>query len=104
MSLTLNANFNDSKEIWEVELIGEIDIHSKSILKEELIQLNEKKKSDFLFICDQLDYIDSTGLGVLIGFYKNVKMNENQIYFERLKPSILKIFSLTGLDKIFSVR
>lgn len=104
MALMVNSNYNDTKEVWEVKLIGEIDIHSKAVLKDELTQLSEKKQSDFVFVCDQLDYIDSTGLGVLIGFYKNVKTNNYNIYFEKLKPSILKIFSLTGLDKIFSIR
>ncbi|OJV61690.1 MAG: hypothetical protein BGO41_05565 [Clostridiales bacterium 38-18] len=104
MSLRLNTNYNENESIWEIELIGEVDINSKSTLKDELIQLNEKKKSDFLFKCENLEYIDSTGLGVLISFYKNVKVNENAVYFENLKPSIQKIFTLTGLDRIFSIR
>jgi anti-sigma B factor antagonist len=104
MSLRLNTNYNENESIWEIELIGEVDINSKSTLKDELIQLNEKRKSDFLFKCENLEYIDSTGLGVLISFYKNVKVNENAVYFENLKPSIQKIFTLTGLDRIFSIR
>ncbi len=104
MSLRLNTNYNDSSNSWEVELIGEIDINSKAKLKEELLSLNEKKQADYVLKCDNLDYIDSTGLGVLISFYKNVKINDRSVYFENLKPSILKIFSLTGLDKIFQIR
>jgi anti-sigma B factor antagonist len=104
MSLKLNSSFNDSENYWEIELMGEIDINSKTVLKEELNTLNEKKPVDFLFKCENLEYIDSTGLGFLISFYKNVKMNEKTVSFEKLKPSIVKIFSLTGLDKIFSIR
>jgi len=104
MSLKLNSSFNDSENYWEIELMGEIDINSKTVLKEELNTLNEKKAVDFVFKCENLEYIDSTGLGVLISFYKNVKMNEKTVSFEKLKPSITKIFSLTGLDKIFSIR
>lgn len=104
MSLRLNTNYNDSESCWEIELIGEIDINSKAMLKEELLQLNERKQADFVLKCENLEYIDSTGLGVLISFYKNVKMGDRAVYFEKLKPSILKIFSLTGLDKIFQIR
>lgn len=104
MSLKLSSNFNDSKKCWEIELIGEIDINSKTILKDELNQLVEKEKADILFKCESLEYIDSTGLGVLISFYKNVKATEKTVVFEDLKPSIVKIFSLTGLDKIFTIR
>jgi anti-sigma B factor antagonist len=104
MSLKLNSSYNDSENCWEIELMGEIDINSKSVLKDELNQLNEKKQVDFIFKCENLEYIDSTGLGVLISFYKNVKIGNRTVVFEKLKPSILKIFSLTGLDKIFSIR
>lgn len=104
MSLNIHSNYNQKDECWEVELVGEIDIHSKSHLKEVLLELDGKKSCDFLFHCESLDYIDSTGLGVLISFYKNVKEHEHQIAFTALKPSILKVFSLTGLDKIFSIR
>jgi len=104
MALRLNTNYNELAKSWEVELIGEVDINSKATLKEELILLNEKKQSDFVFKCENLEYIDSTGLGVLISFYKNVKINNNTVHFEKLKPSILKIFTLTGLDRIFSIR
>lgn len=104
MSLKLNTSYDENQKQWEVELIGEVDIHSKGILKERLLELNEEKQSDFVFKCNHLEYIDSTGLGVLIGFYKNVKINEKTVCFENLKPSISKIFSLTGLDKIFSIR
>lgn len=104
MALRLNTNYNENAKIWEIELIGEVDINSKALLKDELIQLNEKKQSDFVFKCENLEYIDSTGLGVLISFYKNVKLNNKTVHFEKLKPSILKIFTLTGLDRIFSIR
>jgi anti-sigma B factor antagonist len=104
MSLKLNSNYNDASKSWEVELIGEVDINSKATLKDELTQLSEQNPSDFVFKCDNLDYIDSTGLGVLISFYKTIKTNNKTVYFEKLKPSIQKIFSLTGLDKIFSIR
>ncbi|MCA0384984.1 MAG: STAS domain-containing protein [Firmicutes bacterium] len=104
MALRLNTNYNENAKSWEIELIGEVDINSKALLKDELIQLNEKKQSDFVFKCENLEYIDSTGLGVLISFYKNVKLNNKTVHFEKLKPSILKIFTLTGLDRIFSIR
>jgi len=104
MSLKLNSNFDESNNSWIVELVGEVDINTKTILKEELNELAQKKQADFIFKCDNLEYIDSTGLGVLISFYKNVKNMDQTIYLETLKPSILKIFTLTGLDKIFVIR
>lgn len=104
MALKLISNYNEKQNTWNVEIHGEIDISSKSTFKDELLQLNNEKQLDFVFNCENLEYIDSTGLGVLISFYKNVKVNEKNVHFEKLKPSIAKVFTLTGLDKIFSIR
>ncbi|MBM7561011.1 STAS domain-containing protein [Fusibacter tunisiensis] len=104
MALKLVSNYDESLNSWTVALQGEVDISSKKQLKDELIQLNTEKQLDFIFNCENLEYIDSTGLGVLISFYKEVKINDKTVHFEKLKPSIIKLFTLTGLNKIFSIR
>ena len=50
-----------------------------------------------------LDYIDSTGLGVMIGVLKRIKVQNKEIYIESPKDNVKKIFSITGLDKIFKM-
>ncbi|MBW4875477.1 MAG: STAS domain-containing protein, partial [Paeniclostridium sp.] len=50
-----------------------------------------------------LDYIDSTGLGVMIGVLKKLKINGKEIYILNPKINVKKIFAITGLDKIFKV-
>jgi anti-sigma B factor antagonist len=52
---------------------------------------------------DTLDYIDSTGLGVMIGVLKKLKMDNKEIYILNPKSNVKKIFTITGLDKIFKV-
>lgn len=104
MALKMDTKYDAEKAHWMVKLSGELDIHSKSDLKSELVALLDTHAGDVVFDCEGLEYIDSTGLGVLIGYYKTVKLNDNTLYFENLRPNIMKIFSLTGLDKIFSIR
>lgn len=50
-----------------------------------------------------LEYIDSTGLGALIGVLKRLKVNDKDIYVLNARKNVKKIFSITGLDKIFKV-
>ena len=52
---------------------------------------------------ERLDYIDSTGLGVMIGVLKKLKMDNKEIYILNPKSNVKKIFTITGLDKIFKV-
>ena len=52
---------------------------------------------------ENLDYIDSTGLGVMIGVLKKLKIDNKEIYILNPKNNVKKIFTITGLDKIFKM-
>ena len=52
---------------------------------------------------ENLDYIDSTGLGVMIGVLKKLKIDNKEIYILNPKNKVKKIFTITGLDKIFKM-
>ena len=101
--MLLDANYDESKDQWDVRLYGEVDIYNADSLKSELHSLIDDKKADIVLDCTSLNYIDSTGLGVLVSALKKVKEAEKQIHIVSLKPFIAKIFTLTGLDKIFLI-
>jgi anti-sigma B factor antagonist len=91
-------------QFWSVELIGDVDIQTSGRLKEELNQLLDQCECDINIDCANLSYIDSTGLGVLIGVLKRVKKNENEILITNAQQNILKLLKITGLDKIFVMK
>ena len=101
--MLLDVNYDESLSRWEVQLYGEVDIYNADNLKSELHTLIEEKKADIVLDCTSLKYIDSTGLGVLVSALKKVKEAEREIRIINLKPNIAKIFTLTGLDKIFAI-
>jgi anti-sigma B factor antagonist len=63
----------------------------------------DEKGGNMIIDCQDLKYIDSTGLGVLISALRRVKDHDGTITIRGLKPYIQKIFGITGLDKIFSL-
>ncbi len=101
--MLLDAGFDEGRNEWDVRLYGEVDIYNADSLKSELHSLIDEKKADIVLDCTSLKYIDSTGLGVLVSALKKVKEAEKQIRIISLKPYIAKIFTLTGLDKIFTI-
>lgn len=101
--MLLDANYNESADRWDVHLYGEVDIYNADSLKSELHALIDEKRADVLLDCTSLKYIDSTGLGVLVSALKKVKEAQRRICIVNLKPHIAKIFTLTGLDKIFEI-
>lgn len=84
-----------------VLLKGEVDISTAPEFKTRLYELVGEGDKDIELFCEELSYIDSTGLGILVGALKRVKKNENSVYIYRLKENIKKLFRITGLDKVF---
>lgn len=103
MSLKVDINFNEEKDNWNVTLEGELDIYTAPDLKDRLSEIKEEKIKDLTINMQNLEYIDSTGLGILVGALKRLKQKEKDIYITNTKPNVKKIFTITGLDKIFKL-
>ena len=103
MSLEI-AEINKVDDIWKISIVGEMDINSYLIVKEKLDEVLKDKMADIELNCENLSYIDSTGIGVLIGILKKMKKNEKQISIINAKSNIKRLFNITGLDKIFVIK
>jgi anti-sigma B factor antagonist len=103
VSLQIIKQFNEHTIQWEVELVGDADIQTSGRLKDELNAMLDENESNMQLNCERLTYIDSTGLGVLIGILKRVKTKEKNIYIMNAQSNMKKLLSITGLDKIFVI-
>lgn len=103
MASNLSINQKESDDMIVVELNGEIDIDTVNELRERLYEIVEKYPIDIKLDCANLNYIDSTGLGVLVGVLKKVKNNEKNIYLTNLKNTVKKLFLITNLNKVFII-
>ena len=50
---------------------------------------------------DGVEFLDSTGLGVLVGALKRVRTNNGELALVCSESRILKVFEITGLTKVF---
>jgi anti-sigma B factor antagonist len=100
MSLQIRSSFNENKDYWEIEFSGELDAMYEKDLKDLLSKNYSEKKKDIILNFQDLTYIDSTGLGIIIGAYKKLKDGGNILKIQNPKKSILKLLSITSLDKI----
>ena len=103
MSINIESKLNNENDFWDISLKGELDVSTADKLKEYLHNLAEKKILDMKINLDKLDYIDSTGLGVMIGVLKKLKTDNKEIHILNPKSNVKKIFTITGLDKIFKM-
>jgi anti-sigma B factor antagonist len=103
MAEELNFVEDKTDDYVKVTLSGEVDIYTSQELKENLYRVVEANKKDLIIDCKELNYIDSTGLGIFVGALKKAKQYEKKITITNLKDNIKKLFIITGLDKIFEV-
>jgi len=82
-------------------LCGELDENSAGYIREEMDKNLEKTNfSKVVIDLSELEFLDSTGIGVLIGRYKKLKERNIPIYISNPSKHAEKIFKLTGLYDI----
>lgn len=83
-------------------LEGEVDAYTAPQLREKLLPLCREKKRVTLDLSGVV-YMDSTGLGVLIGAYKSLKSSSGRLVLVRPNSRLLRLFHITGLSEIFEI-
>ncbi|MBE5742212.1 MAG: STAS domain-containing protein [Clostridiales bacterium] len=85
-----------------VWLIGELDEHSAKNARYELDEIIDKNLSAKFFIFDfsKTSFMDSTGIGVLLGRYKKLKKMGIAPYVSNPNFSINKILQISGIYDI----
>jgi anti-sigma B factor antagonist len=86
-----------------VRVGGEIDVYTAPKLREQLIDLVAAGNYHLVVDMENVDFLDSTGLGVLVGGLKRVRAHDGSLELVCSQERILKIFRITGLTKVFPI-
>lgn len=84
-----------------VKLKGELDHHVAERIRLELDDMiSNKRTKNLIFNLKELNFMDSSGIGVIIGRYKNINKLGGKIAVVEVTEKVDKIFSLAGLYHI----
>ncbi len=86
-----------------VTIAGEVDVYTSPALKERLIEAAEDGCTLMIVDLDEVGFIDSSGLGVLVGALRRLREQGAEMHVVCTREQILKIFRITGLDKVFPI-
>ena len=86
-----------------VTLDGEVDVYTAPQLKERLVQLIDDGCVNVVVDLRGVGFIDSSGLGVLVSALRRARERDGAVRIVCTKDSVLKIFRITGLDKVFPI-
>ena len=102
MELTLNV-YPGTLGSTVIAVGGEIDVYTAPRLREKLISLVESGSHRLIVDMGEVEFLDSTGLGVLVGGLKRVRAHDGWIDLVCTQGRILRIFRITGLNKVFDI-
>jgi anti-sigma B factor antagonist len=86
-----------------VEVGGEIDVYTAPKLRETIVSLVDEGQYHLVVDLEQVEFLDSTGLGVLVGGLKRVRTHDGSLSLVCTQERLLKIFRITGLTKVFDI-
>ena len=101
MDLKLGHYVKDGIEVIDVQ--GEIDIYTAPRLRELLIDLVSRGSYQLVINLDTVGFLDSTGLGVLVGGLRRVRARDGSLDLVCTQQRILNIFRITGLTEVFGI-
>lgn len=86
-----------------IALSGEADVYTSPRIKQEIVDLLNNGTAKLVVDLTSVEYLDSTGLGVLIGGLKRARERDGDLKLICDNLRILRIFEITGLTKIFDI-
>jgi anti-sigma B factor antagonist len=86
-----------------VNVKGEVDLYTASKLKERLVDLAAGGHVRVVVNLDGVEFLDSTGLGVLIGGLKRCREKGGTLVLAAAREPVLKVLGITGLDRVFPI-
>ena len=83
------------------KLVGELDEHSAEFVRRKLdAAFQDNNFNAVILDLSRMSFMDSTGIGVVIGRYKLLKKLGKRIYVKNPSPTVDKIFKMSGLYEI----
>lgn len=99
MSLSIDLEVKD--HVLLIRLRGELDHHTAEELREKVSEKLEQNNVHHIVLnLGQLTFMDSSGLGVILGRYKQIKNVGGEMIVCAISPPVKRLFDMSGLFKI----
>ncbi len=87
---------------WEVvALVGEMDLASAPDVRARLNSYVDASPVWLVLDVADVEFVDSTGLGVLVGALRRVRGSGGDVRIAAARPAMQRVLSVTGLDQVF---
>ena len=105
MTLEAALGFNVSREgsVTIVDVEGQLIVGNRQELKQLVLEELERGEKTFVIDFADTEYIDSSGLGVLVSLSKKIREQGGELVLASLNEDLRTLFELTKLDTLFTI-
>ncbi|RNF38576.1 anti-sigma factor antagonist [Planococcus salinus] len=101
--MNIQVELEESNNVLTGIVRGEIDAHTAPVLREKLETYQNEKNLEAVLDLSDVNYMDSTGLGVFVAFYKSINSNGGHVKLKGLSARLKRLFDITGLGDIMDI-
>ena len=101
MLLHIDSAVRDNGHL--LTLTGEIDLDTVDLLRDAVTGALHSEPGDLVIDLNEVSYIDSAGLGVLVGTYNRLADHQRSLTVRCSRPQVLRLFAITGLTDLFHI-
>ena len=102
--MNLQVGLEHQRHILIVRLSGELDHHTADQVRMQLDEAIQRRQTEHLVLSLKgLDFMDSSGLGVILGRYKLIKQKGGKMAVCDISPQVYRLLEMSGLFKIMPV-
>jgi len=100
----MESKFYDEDKLIVFKITDEIDDHSVQMIRRKVdYEIERYMPRKIVFDFDSVTFMDSAGIGLIIGRYKFAKMLGASLELSNLTGSVKKIFEMSGILKLIPV-
>jgi stage II sporulation protein AA (anti-sigma F factor antagonist) len=87
-----------------IELTEEIDHHSSEKIRTRVdYEIGRFMPKEVVLDLEKVNFMDSAGIGLIIGRYKQTKMYGGELKIQNVSPKLKRILEMSGIEKIVKV-
>jgi anti-sigma B factor antagonist len=93
----------ESGEVTVLELGGRLDSNTSKVLEDKVMEILGQGKKKVLMDFADVDYINSTGLRVLLLALQQLKKVQGKLVLSSIKDYMKEVFEISGYTEIFPI-
>jgi len=99
----MDIEIKDDQDVVRININGDIEMMTIKSFKQKLFEIGQNTDKNIEIDLSNVDYIDSSGVGVLISLLKLQKKKGKSLIINKVSSKVLNVLKLSSLSDVFNI-